>query len=125
MTPEIQDNLEITPVREYPIYAGGRLLVGQVTKRTGMTCGTDPAYCRIEAPEGMGPYPREWFPITEIRSTMALINLLDVESKPHGLFLPKEILLDCYRSAWERLDRVTRAAGKQDQYAVKLRSELK
>jgi hypothetical protein len=31
MTPEIQDNLEITPIREFPLYAGGRLLVGQVT----------------------------------------------------------------------------------------------
>ena len=103
MTPEIQDNLEITPIREYPIYGGGRFLVGQVTKRTGMTCGTEPTYCRIEAPEGFGPYPKEWFPITEIRSTHSLINLLNVESKPHGLFLSREILLDCYRSAWERL----------------------
>ena len=111
MTPEIQDHLEITPIREYPIYGGGRFLVGQVTKRTGMTCGTDPIYCRIEVPEMLGPYPSEWFPITEIRSTMALINLLDVESKPHGLFLPREILLDCYRYAWERLERETRARG--------------
>lgn len=111
MTPEIQDCLEITPIREYPLYGGGRFLVGQVTKRTGMTCGTDPIYCRIEVAIGPGHYPREWFPITEIRSTMALINLLDVESKTHGLFLPKEILLDCYRSAWKRLDRETRAMG--------------
>ena len=111
MTQELQDNLEITPIREYPIYGGGRFLVGQVTKRTGMTCGTDPIHCRIEVPEGMGPYPREWFPITEIRSTHSLINLLDVESKPHGLFLPREILLDCYRYAWERLERETRARG--------------
>lgn len=111
MTPEIQDDLEIAPIRVYPIYGGGRFLVGQVTKRTGMTCGTEPIYCRIEAPEAHGPYPREWFPITEIRSTMSLINLLDVESKPHGLFLPREILLDCYRHAWQRLERATRATG--------------
>jgi hypothetical protein len=110
MTPEIQDHLEITPIREYPLYGGGRFLVGQVTKRTGMTCGTDPTYCRIEAPEGMGPYPREWFPITEIRSTMALTKSLNEAHTAHaGLFIPREILLDCYRSAWERLDRETRA----------------
>lgn len=111
MTPEIQDNLEITPIREYPIYGGGRFLVGQVTKRTGMTCGTEPIYCRIEVPEVLGMYPREWFPITEIRGTTKLLAQLDEESTEHGLFLPKEILLDCYRSAWERLDRATRATG--------------
>ena len=37
MTPEIQDHMEITPFRAYPIYAGGRLLIGNVTKRTGMS----------------------------------------------------------------------------------------
>ena len=103
MTPETQDNLEITPIREYPIYAGGRLLVGQVTKRTGMTVGTDHIHCRIEVPELLGTYPKEWFPITEIRSVTKLLKTLDESSNPHGLFLPKEILLDCYRSAWERL----------------------
>ena len=111
MTPEIQDNLEITPIREYPIYGGGRFLVGQVTKRTGMTCGTEPAYCRIEVPIGPGHYPKEWFPITEIRSMTKLLAQLDEEITPRGLFIPKEILLDCYRSAWERLDRATRANG--------------
>ena len=108
MTPEIQDNLEITPIREYPLYGGGRFLVRQVTKRTGMTCGTEPTYCRIEVAIDPGHYPKEWFPINEIRSTHSLINLLDVESKPHGLFLPREILLDCYRYAWERMNRETR-----------------
>ena len=103
MTPETQDNLEITPIREYPIYAGGRLLVGQVTKRTGMTVGTDHIHRRIEVPAELGTYPKEWFPITEIRSVTKLLKTLDESSNPHGLFLPKEILLDCYRSAWERL----------------------
>jgi hypothetical protein len=111
MTPEIQDNLEITPIREIPLYAGGRLLVGQVTKRTGMTCGTEKIHCRIEVPDGLGPYPREWFPITEHRSVISFTAQLEVESKPHGLFIPKEILLDCYRSAWERLHHATRANG--------------
>ena len=103
MTPEIQDNLEITPIREYPLYAGGRLLVGQVTKRTGMTCGTERIHCRIEVPEVLSSYPKEWFPINEIRGMTKLLKTLDEASNPHGLFLPKEILLDCYRSAWERL----------------------
>ena len=111
MTPETQDNLEITPIREYPIYGGGRFLVGQVTKRTGMTCGTEHIHCRIEVPEGHGLYPKEWFPITEIRSMTKLLAQLDEEITPRGLFIPKEILLDCYRSAWERLDRATRANG--------------
>jgi len=106
MTPEIQDHMEITPVKEYPLYAGGRLLIGNVTRRTGMTVGTDPIHCRIEVPEGVGSYPKEWFPITEIRSMVKLTQLLDNNSSPHGLFLPKEILLDCYRSAWERLRHV-------------------
>ena len=103
MTPEIQDHMEITPFRAYPIYAGGRLLIGNVTKRTGMTVGTDPVHCRIEVPEMLGLYPREWFPITEVRSTMKLLQLLDNNSSPNGLFLPKEVLLDCYRASWERL----------------------
>lgn len=103
MTPEIQDNLEITLIREYPIYGGGRFLVGQVTKRTGMTCGTDPVYCRIEVPEELSRYHKAWFPITEIRSTMKLLKVLDESSTQHGLFIPKEILLDYYRHAWERL----------------------
>lgn len=111
MTPEIQDNLEITSIREYPLYGGGRFLVGQVTKRTGMTCGTEPTYCRIEASDVRGPYPKKWFPITEIRSMTKLLAQLDEEITPRGLFIPKEILLDCYRSAWERLDRATRANG--------------
>ena len=112
MTPEIQDNLEITPIREYPLYGGGRFLVGQVTKRTGMTCGTDPVYCRIEVAIGPGHYPKEWFPITEIRSTMKLTQALDEARTAHtGLFIPREILLDCYRHAWQRLERATRATG--------------
>lgn len=112
MTPEIQDHLEITPIREYPLYGGGRFLVGQVTKRTGMNCGTDPIYCRIEVPEELGRYPREWFPITEIRSKMKLMKALDEARTAYtSLFLPKEILLDCYRYAWERLHRETRATG--------------
>lgn len=111
VTPEIQDCLEITPIREYPLYAGGRLLVGQVTKRTGMHAGTDPAYCRIDIPDRVGTYPREWFPITEIRSTFKLIDMLEKQHTGHGVFVPKEILLDCYRYAWERLHRETRATG--------------
>lgn len=103
MNPEIQDNLEITPIREYPLYGGGRFLVGQVTKRTGMTCGTEHIHCRIEVPEMLGSYPKEWFPINEIRGMTKLLKTLDESSNPRGLFLPKEILLDCYRSAWERL----------------------
>lgn len=111
MTPEIQDNLEITPIREYPLYGGGRFLVGQVTKRTGMTCGTEPIYCRIEVPIGPGHYPKEWFPSSVGRGLTKLLAQLDGETTPRGLFIPKEILLDCYRSAWERLDRATRANG--------------
>jgi hypothetical protein len=98
---EIQDNLEITIVRTYPLYSGGRLLVGQVTKHKGLRVGTDPPYCRIESSFCV-QYPVEWFPVTEIRSMHLLSKMLDEQNTPDGIILPKDLLLDCYRSAWKR-----------------------
>jgi len=103
MTSEIQDNLEITTVRAYPLYSGsGRLLVGQVTKHKGLRVGTDPPYCRIES-SFCNPYPVEWFPVTELRSMHLLSKMLDEHNTPDGIILPKDLLLDCYRFAWERI----------------------
>jgi hypothetical protein len=103
MTLEMQDNLEITIVRVYPLYSGGgRLLVGQVTKHKGLSVGTDPPYCRIES-SFCEQYPTEWFPVTELRSMHFLSKVLEKQNTPNGLLLPKDLLIDCYRFAWERI----------------------
>lgn len=99
---ETQDNLEISYVKCYPLYGGGQLIVGQVTKHKGMIAGIDPPYCRLDIPND-DTYPSEWFPITEFRSMYLLIKLLDEKASLNGFCIPEMILLDCYRFAWERL----------------------
>lgn len=99
---ETQDNLEISHIKCYPIYGGGQLIVGQVTKNKGMIVGINPPYCRIDILNN-NTYPSEWFPVTEFRSMYLLIKLLDEKNSSVGVCIPEIILLDCYRFAWERL----------------------